>query len=163
VTGRNIDVHYSSASAEWSTPQDLFDELDREFDFELDVCATAENAKCPRYFDKKIDGLRQNWNATSFMNPPYGDVIGDWVAKVHYWGDRGYTIVCLLPARPDNRWWWDHARHGEIRFLKGRLRFGGATSSEPFPSAVVIFGRPASVVWWDRGTKTPRDQMSLWR
>lgn len=146
----NLGVHFSSATDDWSTPQDLFDQLNAEFGFDLDVCATAENTKCGAFFDRELDGLSQAWTGTCWMNPPYGDAIGKWVAKADDAGAAGALVVCLLPARTDTNWWWDHARYGEVRFLKGRLKFGGAESSAPFPSCVVIFGRPASVKWWER-------------
>ena len=140
----------SSETDQWSTPQDLYDELDAEFGFELDVCADEANAKCERYFTEEDNGLAQDWTGTCWMNPPYGEVIGDWVAKAKAASEGGATVVCLVPARVDTAWWWDNCRYGEIRFLKGRLKFGGAETSAPFPSAVVIFGRPERVVWWER-------------
>lgn len=147
---RRMDVHYSSATDLWSTPQDLYDQLRREFSFELDVCATADNAKCVRYFTSEDDGLSQEWNGVCWMNPPYGDAIKDWVRKAYESSTHGATVVCLVPARVDTGWWWDYCRFGEIRFLRGRLKFGGGANSAPFPSAVVIFGRPAQVIWWER-------------
>lgn len=145
-----MSVHYSSSTSEWSTPQELFDLLDAEFSFDLDVCAALDNAKCPRYFTAAEDGLAQTWEGTCWMNPPYGDVIGEWVRKAWEAGQAGSQVVCLLPARVDTRWWWDYARYGEVRFIKGRLKFGGGDTSAPFPSAVVIFGRkPPKVVWWE--------------
>lgn len=147
-----MDVHYSSATPEWETPQDLFDELNAEFGFEVDVCATAENAKCKLYFDQAMDGLAQEWDGVCWMNPPYGDEIKHWMHKAIE-SSLHATVVCLVPARTDTNWWWETARFGEVRFLKGRLRFGGAENSAPFPSAVVIF-RPEQqapkVVWWER-------------
>lgn len=145
-----LGVHFSSATEEWETPPELFEQLAQEFGFELDVCATADNAKCDRFFDKAADGLSQEWTGVCWMNPPYGDAIGDWMSKAHASADEGATVVCLVPARTDTNWWWDHARFGEVRFLRGRLRFVGAESSAPFPSAVVILGRPQSVIWWER-------------
>lgn len=145
-----LGVHFSSENEGWETPQDLFDDLDAEFRFEVDVCATADNSKCETYFSREQNGLNQPWRGSCWMNPPYGDVIGAWIAKAHEAGERGATVVCLVPARTDTNWWWDHARYGEVRFLKGRLRFVGAESGAPFPSAVVIFGRPACVKWWER-------------
>lgn len=143
-------VAMSSKTDEWSTPQDLFDLLDSEFGFTLDVCATPENAKCDEFFTREDDGLSQDWTGTCWMNPPYGSEIGQWVEKAHSAATSGTTVVCLVPARTDTGWWWDHARYGEVRFLRGRLRFGGSDTGAPFPSAVVIFGRPADVVWWER-------------
>jgi phage N-6-adenine-methyltransferase len=140
---------YSSGSDDWPTPPELFALLDREFGFELDVCASPTNAKCERYFTRDDDGLAQLWGGVCWMNPPYGERIGEWMAKAHLAARDGATVVCLVPARTDTAWWWDHARHGEVRFLRGRLRFGeGATA--PFPSAVVVLGREPDVVWWDR-------------
>ena len=130
---------FTSNTDMWATPQDLFDELDAEFHFELDVCATAENAKCKRYFTPEIDGLRQNWRGggTVFMNPPYGRNIGLWVHKA---ATCGATVVCLLPARTDTRWFHEYIYHkAEIRFLRGRLKFGDSKNSAPFPSMIVIF------------------------
>lgn len=146
-------VHFSSQTDEWETPQDLFDELDREFKFELDVCALDSSAKCPSYFTPESDGLGQDWKGfRCWMNPPYGDVIGDWIGKAASEAEAGATVVCLVPARVDTGWWWDYCRAGEIRFLRGRLKFGGSSNSAPFPSAVVVFGpdvEPA-VRWWER-------------
>lgn len=147
--GRRLEAVYSSGSDDWSTPAALFDLLDREFRFELDVCASPENAKCARYFTVDVDGLAQRWTGACWMNPPYGDAIGAWMAKAHASARAGATVVCLVPARTDTAWWWDHARHGEVRFLRGRLRFGDAQTA-PFPSAVVVFAsRAQRVVWWE--------------
>ena len=152
--GGSMAVHYSSKTDEWETPQELFDLLDAEFGFTLDVCATADNAKCDLYFTPQDDGLKQDWNrrgAVCWMNPPYGDEIKAWVRKAHDTAAAGNTVVCLLPARVDTAWWWDYCRYGEVRFLRGRLRFGGGENGAPFPSAVVIF-RPqgeSCVVWWE--------------
>ena len=84
------------------------------------------------------------------MNPPYGREIGKWMQKVHQTGEDGGSVVCLVPARTDTQWWWNDVIYGEIRFLKGRLKFGGHSNSAPFPSAIVIFrGRMLSVEWWN--------------
>jgi phage N-6-adenine-methyltransferase len=141
---RRRSVHYSSASAEWSTPQNLFDELDAEFGFELDVCATSANAKCRRYFTPADDGLAQAWRGVCWMNPPYGDEIARWVRKALESSLLGATVVCLVPARTDTRWWQDVCELGEVRFLRGRLRFNGGRTGAPFPSAVVVFRPPFS-------------------
>lgn len=147
---KQLDVHYSSATDRWETPQGVFDVLDDEFGFTLDVCATADDAKCPRFYSPGDDGLGQDWNGTCWMNPPYGRDIGRWVQKAWESAQAGATVVCLVPARPDTGWWWDFCRYGEIRFLRGRLRFGEAETGAPFRSAVVIFGRGPGVVWWER-------------
>lgn len=139
----NLAVHYSSEKVEWETPQAFFDELDLEFGFDLDVCALPENAKCDRFFTPEDDGLSQEWCGVCWMNPPYGRVIGDWMRKAYESSRQGATVVCLVPARTDTRWWHDYAMKGEIRFIKGRLKFGGAATSAPFPNAVVVFRRAA--------------------
>lgn len=129
----------SSNTDLWETPQDFFDELDREFHFELDVCATAENRKCRKFFTKVEDGLSQEWKGICWMNPPYGREIGKWVQKAYESSLKGATVVCLIPARTDTKWFHDYCIHGEIRFIRGRLKFGNSNNSAPFPSAVVIF------------------------
>jgi phage N-6-adenine-methyltransferase len=145
-------VHYSSQTDEWETPQDLFDQLNAEFNFTLDVCALGSSAKCDQFFSPEDDGLEQEWTGACWMNPPYGDVIGAWVRKARESAEQGATVVCLVPARVDTGWWWDNCRDGEVRFLRGRLKFGGGKNSAPFPSAVVIFSPSTSsrVVWWER-------------
>ena len=131
---------FSSATDLWSTPQDLFDKLDAEFHFTLDVCALPENAKCEDYFTPQDDGLCQPWFGVCWMNPPYGREIGKWVARASKYGGYGFTVVCLVPARTDTKWFHDYIYGvAEIRFLKGRLKFGGSKNSAPFPSMVVIF------------------------
>lgn len=139
----NTAVHFSSKSDDWATPQDFFDKLDAEFDLTLDVCASATNTKCAHFFTR--GALEKNWAAWSqgalWMNPPYGRGIGAWVSKARQTAAKGPTVVCLLPARTDTKWWHDDviASGAEIRFVRGRLKFGGCKNSAPFPSAVVIF------------------------
>ena len=131
---------FSSSSDEWPTPQWLFDALHAEFGFTLDPCATPANAKCRKFYTREHDGLAQDWTGnTVFMNPPYGRVIGRWVQKAHETCCAGNTVVCLLPARTDARWWHDHVMKGEIRLLRGRLTFEGGRYPAPFPSAIVVF------------------------
>lgn len=127
----------------WATPQSFFNELNQEFGFTLDPCATPDNAKCARYFTKEDNGLEQSWeNEIVFMNPPYGREIKKWMQKaVKSWLVENATVVCLVPARTDTHWWHDYAMFGEIRFIKGRLKFGNSTNSAPFPSAVIIYRR----------------------
>lgn len=140
---------FTSDSTEWETPQEFFDELDREFGFDLDVCAQLKNAKLSPFFSPEDDGLSQDWTGTCWMNPPYGRKIGKWVAKAKGESEKnGATVVCLLPARTDTRWWhdyiWDEKNHRpqpgvEVRLIRGRLKFVGSKYSAPFPSAVIIF------------------------
>ena len=135
-------VHFSCATTEWETPQLLFEELSWTYGgFTLDPCAMRENAKCARFFSREEDGLRQPWDGKVFLNPPYGREIGRWVKKAYEESLKGTLVVCLLPARTDTSWWQDYAKRGHIHFLRGRLRFGDAKNTAPFPSAIVTFGR----------------------
>lgn len=134
-----MNVHFSSKTDLWATPQAFFDELDKEFHFETDVCALPENAKCKKYFTPVQDGLAQEWGGVCWMNPPYGREISRWMEKAYESSLRGATVVCLVPSRTDTKWFHDFAMKGEIRFVKGRLKFGGCENSAPFPSAVVVF------------------------
>jgi len=135
----NTTVMFSSQTDLWSTPQDFFDQLDQEFQFTIDVCATRENAKCNQFFSPEWDGLTATWTGVCWMNPPYGRAIKHWVKKAYESSLQGATVVCLLPSRTDTSWWHDYCMKGEIRFIRGRLKFGGQKNSAPFPSAVVIF------------------------
>jgi len=141
-----MNIHFSSATDMWSTPQKFFDQLNAEFGFTLDVCSTHENAKCERHFTEVEDGLSQVWDGVCWMNPPYGRTIGKWMRKAYESSLTGSTVVCLVPARTDTAWWHDYAIKGEVRFLRGRLKFGGSANSAPFPNAVVIF-RPMLPDW----------------
>ena len=136
------DVMYSSKSDDWATPQAFFDKLDREFRFTLDPCADDYNHKCPLYFTKEVDGLAQNWGGqTVFCNPPYGREIGKWVRKSSEEAQKpGTLVVMLIPARTDTRWFHDYIYgKAEVRFVRGRIKFGDGENSAPFPSMVVIF------------------------
>lgn len=130
----------SSNTDDWATPQDFFDCAAEEFDgFDIDVCANAQNAKCEKYFDMQQNGLAQTWTGKCWMNPPYGKEIGAWMKKARDSALAGATVVCLVPARTDTKWWHEYAMAGEIRFIRGRLKFGNQKNSAPFPSALVIF------------------------
>ena len=132
---------FSSASVEWSTPQDVFDKLNEEFHFTLDAAATPENAKCDRYYTKADDGLKMPWGGHVWCNPPYGKTIGLWVKKAYESAtENGSVVVMLLPARTDTKWFHSYILHrSEIRFIAGRLKFGDAKTSAPFPSMIAIF------------------------
>jgi len=135
-----LSVHFKSQTVEWETPQELFDSLDSEFHFTLDPCCTKETAKCQTFFTVKEDGLLQDWGGHRvFMNPPYGRVIGQWIEKAFHESQNGVLIVCLIPSRTDTAWWHEYAMRGEIRFIRGRLKFGMSKTGAPFPSAIVIF------------------------
>jgi phage N-6-adenine-methyltransferase len=136
---------FSSATDNWATPLPLFQHFDAQFNFELDVCASKDNAKCAKYFTAEIDALTQTWTGVCWMNPPYGRQIGKWVAKAYRSAhENEATVVCLLPARTDTAWWHDYCMRGRIILLRGRVKFGDGRAPAPFPSAVVIFS-PAGV------------------
>lgn len=136
----NTDVMFSSKTDLWETPQELFDELNHEFHFTLDVCALPENAKCSRYYTPEQDALSQPWEGVCWCNPPYGKGVGEWVRKALFTSVGGATVVMLLPARTDTRWFHEYIYgKAEIRFIKGRLKFGGSKNSAPFPSMIVVF------------------------
>lgn len=134
-----MNVHFSSETDLWATPQDFFDKYNAIYNFDLDVCATDQNAKCKKYFTKDDDGLNQEWHGNCWMNPPYGREIIKWMKKAYESNLTGATVVCLVPARTDTKWWHEYAMKGQIEFIRGRLKFGNAKNSAPFPSAVVIF------------------------
>lgn len=133
---------YSSEKMDWPTPVYLFDALHAEFDFTLDPCATAENAKCSSYFTIYEDGLSMPWSGRVFMNPPYGRSISTWVEKARLEVDSGNSelAVCLVPVRSDSIWWHANCmKADEIRLLDQRIEFIGSTNKAPFPVCLVIF------------------------
>lgn len=138
-------VHFSSERQDWETPQALFDALNAEFGFTLDVCATSENKKCPDFIDEELNALTRNWGGyleTCWMNPPYGYQIGKWIRKAYEESQNGATVVALIPAKTETRWWHEYVMHAhEIRLVKGRIQFSGCGVNAPFPSAVVVFRR----------------------
>ena len=147
-------MHFSTGKDDWATPQWLFDELDKEFNFLVDVCASRLNRKCPLYITEKDDAFSWSWanlfpenKQVCWMNPPHSQ-LAKWIQKASEESKKGATVVCLLPARTDtiafHTYIWDTDKHRprpgvEVRFLKGRLKFVGAKSSAPFPSMIVIF------------------------
>ena len=144
-----MNVLFSSASEEWGTPQDLFDELNSVYNFTLDPSASDYNHKCEKYFTKDDDGLSKSWSGeTVFCNPPYGRHIGDWVKKAYDESLKGTKIVMLIPARTDTRWFHDYIyRKNNVRveFIRGRLKFVDylnrekKANSATFPSMLVFF------------------------
>ena len=158
--GITCPVVFSSETEEWATPQDFFDEANKEFGpFTLDVCATTVNAKCNNFYTKAEDSLSQVWSGKCWMNPPYGRTIGVWVKKAYESSLCGATVVCLVPSRTDVAWWHEYAMLAdEIRFIRGRLKFSKCSgeilrnfpesvkdgrhapnSAAPFPTALLIF------------------------
>ena len=139
----NTNIMFSSNTCEWATPQQFFKELDKEFNFTLDPCANELNHKCDKYYTKEQDGLARNWSGeVVFCNPPYGKELKNWVCKCFTEVYHGGCLcaVMLIPARTDTKWFHDYIYNkAEVRFLKGRLKFGEAKYSAPFPSMVVVF------------------------
>lgn len=145
----NTGLMFSSKTDLWATPQAFFDELNKEFDFNLDPCALPDNAKCQTYFTPNDDGLSISWfdyvtaqgnSPVVFMNPPYGDAIKFWIEKAYHESKVGCTVVGLLPARTDTRYFHEYIYgKAEIRFVKGRLKFGNSKQSAPFPSMIVVW------------------------
>lgn len=135
----NNKALFSSHSTEWTTPQWLFDELNEEFNFTVDLCATKENRKCSKYYSSDNDGLTADITGERvFCNPPYGaKELPKWIKKC---ANSKCLSVLLLPARTDTKAFHEFIyKKAEIRFIKGRLHFGNSTNSAPFPSMIVIF------------------------
>lgn len=133
-------------SDEWGTPRSVFDPLHAEFHFTLDVCASKSNYKCTRYLTRKINGLAQSWGGEiCWMNPPYSNTAA-WVHKAFRESRNGATVVCLLPASTETRWWHAYSRFADVRFVRGRVKFErkGYQENPPFASVILIFrGRHA--------------------
>lgn len=141
---KNLKTMLSSEDMTWETPQDFFDKLNDEFHFTLDPCATPETAKCKKFYTKEDDGLKQDWSGERvFCNPPYGSEIKNWVKKCSE--EENALVAMLIPARTDTKYFHEYIYNNpnaEIRFIKGRLKFGGkqkGSGSAPFPSMIVIF------------------------
>ncbi len=133
---------FSSNSNEWATPVKFYEELNKEFNFTLDPCATKENAKCSKYYTKEDNGLIQDWGGeVVFCNPPYARELPLWVKKCYEEHKKhGITVVMLIPARTDTRYFHEYIYNkSEIRFIKGRLKFNDCKQSAPFPSMVVVY------------------------
>ena len=137
-------VLFSSARQDWTTPRWLFDRLHAEFGFTLDAAATPENALCPRYWTRAEDALQQTWTGDVFVNPPYSRTVGGWVHRGFEMAYDGAAdlVVMLLASRTETEWFQSCAMRGaEIRFIKGRLHYGGSKNAAPFPSVVLVFDR----------------------
>lgn len=142
-----LDKQFESAKTEWETPDDLFGALHDEFKFTIDVAADRSNAKCAKYFSVADDGLTSEWDGVCWCNPPYGRDLAKWVRKAVFETWNGVTTVMLIPVRSNTQWWHELCiPFGEIRFVKGRPKFGGADEGLPWPLAVIVFrGRPVLV------------------
>jgi len=133
-----LNVHFSSQHANWRTPEGIYNQLNEEFGFNFDPCPLYGEFYAEQ--NGAVDGLKVNWGYTTFCNPPYGKEISKWTAKAREEAEKNKTVVLLVPSRTDTAWWHDDImKADEIRFIRGRLKFGGATSDAPFPSAVVIW------------------------
>jgi site-specific DNA-methyltransferase (adenine-specific) len=143
MNDKTLKTLFSSAKQDWETPKKFYDQLDQEFHFDLDVCATEENKKCPKYYSIIDDALSKEWHGTCFMNPPYGREIKHWIKKAHDEAQAGQaTVVVLIPSRTGTAYFHSYIYNKpnvEIRFIKGRLKFGNSNNSAPFDSMVVIF------------------------
>lgn len=136
----DFDTRFKSKTVEWPTPLELFAPLNDEFGFDVDVAATAENAKCAKFWTKEDNGLVQPWGKRNWMNPPYGKDVPKWLARALDESKRGNTTVCLIPARTNTVWFHDLClNEAEVRFVKGRPKFGDADHGLPLPLAVVIY------------------------
>ena len=138
----NTKLMFSSEKDDWETPQDLFDKLDDEFHFTLDAASSDLNAKFEKHYTVEDDGLSQSWAGNNvFLNPPYGRNMKDWMRKAYEESQaENTTVVVLVPARTDTAWFHDYVYgKAELRFLRGRLKFGGCENSAPFPSLVVVY------------------------
>jgi site-specific DNA-methyltransferase (adenine-specific) len=149
-----LTVHFSSKTPEWYTPQIIIDRVLQVFDgtIDLDPCSNdgEPNVPATRHFTRTDDGLSRSWQGRVFMNPPYGDEIADWVAKLRQeWRTNQVEAIALVPNRAGTAWWQDLFRGGGhdvetaccvVSLLRGRLTFSGAESSAPFPSVVAYFG-----------------------
>ena len=138
---------FSSKTDDWATPQQFFNNINKKYNFDVDVCATPVNAKCSRYFTKKQDGLKQKWDGKCWCNPPYGRAIGLWLEKAYKSSVLGAIVICLVPARTDTKWWNNWAVKGDIKFIKGRLKFSDLGKPAAFPSAIIIF-KPSITPHW---------------
>lgn len=139
----NVSLMFSSEKDNWETPNDLFKELNDEFKFNLDPCATNENAKCDKYYTINEDGLMQDWGGYNvFCNPPYGKEIKKWVKKCYDESKKENTkVVLLIPARTDTSYFHDYIyeKAKEVRFIRGRLKFSNNKYNAPFPSMIIVF------------------------
>ena len=146
----------SSKSNEWDTPMSFFKLLDDEFNFTLDPCCREDTAKCKKFYTIVDDGLKQDWSKdVVFMNPPYGGHTGDWIKKALEESKKGATVVCLIVSSTDRSYWHEYIFPfaSQVRFVRGRIKFGNSKSTAPFASAVVIFSQKEytqKVVYYSR-------------
>lgn len=139
---------FASKSVEYETPTNLFNPLNEEFGFTLDVCCTIENTKVKKkFYTLEDDGLKQDWSAeVCWMNPPYGREMIAWLNKAKRESEESdAVVVALIPARTNTKWWGDIClKSSEIRFVQGRPKFNNGKHGLPFPLAIVIFNGDSS-------------------
>jgi phage N-6-adenine-methyltransferase len=128
---------------EWETPKIIFDRLNKEFIFTLDLAASSVNAKCTNYYSKSDNAFKHTWNGICWLNPPFGSKeypLRKWIEKAYRDSKKGATVVILLPVRSNTNWWHEFCMHAkEVRFIRGRLKFGDMVHGLPQPLAIVIF------------------------
>ena len=157
----NSALMFSKATDEWATPQAFYDALNQEFGFGIDAASTVANAKVDVCFAIDHpnplcrDALTPDWDEVArcngvppvvWLNPPYSRC-REFIEKARKESLKGCTVVCLVPSRTDTKWWHEWVYYGdgmywpgvEVRFVKGRLKFGNSTNSAPFPSVVIVF------------------------
>jgi len=134
----NNKLMFSSCSDNYATPKEVYNKLNEEFNFDFDPC--------PLNPTPSFDGLNVEWGKCNFVNPPYSK-IKDWCEKSYKEYINGNTVVMLIPSRTDTKYWHDYImKANEIRFIKGRLKFGNSRNSAPFPSCIVVFNKPSGEV-----------------
>ena len=142
MTVKNDYLH-SSNNMNWETPDWLFDALDKEFEFTVDVCADEKNKKCKRFYSEDNSCLDKNWeDERCFMNPPYGRNLPKFMEKAYNESKKGATVVCVVPVRPESKWWQNYAMKAEIRYFRQRLKFtltGKRSDVAPFATAIIVF------------------------
>lgn len=134
----------SSTHMDWATPSYLYEQLNSEFGFTIDVCASDWNAKHERYWTVQDDALSKDWSGEKcFMNPPYGRGIKRWVRKAYEESLKGALVVGIIPSRTDTSYWHDYIEgKAEVRFIRGRVRFVRPNSkleNAPFASAIIVW------------------------
>lgn len=135
----NFGTKFISNKQDYETPMEIFEPLNKEFNFAVDVCATNENKKCESYFNEAQDGLKQNWMGVCWMNPPFKNV-SKWIEKAYRESRNGATVVCLVASKTNTNWWHNYVMNAdEIRYIKGRPKFIGCKHGLPLPLSIVIF------------------------
>ena len=153
-------AHYTSETPEWYTPAQVITCVETLFGhIDLDPCSNAkgEDANVPArvHFTREDDGLSQSWRLApytdedgdtshavrAYVNPPYGDEIDAWVERTvsAYTSGEITEAVLLVPGRPGSGW-WRRLRAYAVCLVDGRLRFVGADTGAPFPSALFYLG-----------------------